>query len=153
MDFSEKYGSCSVGYSNDFTCNNEYEEMGLCCPYEHCIENCSTDTAPSSCPVFGHQCPGGALQAVACSSDESDSSPWLGITKKYASEKYVEWINIIRDNCDEKPSSKAIETAKKLFRSIDIEPEDGGLTIYFDSYCIVIDKLGCYSICEVEEVE
>ena len=66
--WKEKYGKISVGYVLDYKPNAEFEEMGLVCRYEHCIE-----MAPffpwsdeKSCPVFGHDCP-------ATASDSSDT--------------------------------------------------------------------------------
>lgn len=49
--------------------NQRFDEMGHMCPYEYCIE--TQDLHPDedyskSCPIFGHDCPGGAWQAFCC---------------------------------------------------------------------------------------
>jgi hypothetical protein len=58
----------SIGYSKDFTPNESFEEQDLLCAYEHCIENQSLqdERDERSCPVFGHDCPGGELQVETC---------------------------------------------------------------------------------------
>ena len=48
--------------------NEEFEEMGHICLYEYCIETqelTEEDTA-LSCPIFGHNCPGGEKQVKFC---------------------------------------------------------------------------------------
>jgi len=69
--------SFPIGYSINFTPVENYEECGLMCEWEHCIEHMplahpSTDL---SCPVFGHDCPGGKSLSLRCGSamEESDS--------------------------------------------------------------------------------
>ena len=56
--WKKKYGQVAVGYVEDFTFNKDYEKMGLCCGYEHCIENMPLkEQNDKSCPIFGHDCP------------------------------------------------------------------------------------------------
>jgi hypothetical protein len=66
--WNRKYGDASVGYAKDFSANRDYRAMGLTCPYEHCIENMPLGEGPSegSCPVFGHDCPGGPKMVRTC---------------------------------------------------------------------------------------
>ena len=49
--------------------NHAFEQMGHMCPYEYCIETQPlhpTADGNKSCPVFGHDCPGGVWQAFFC---------------------------------------------------------------------------------------
>ena len=58
----------SVGYSIDFSPNLDYEKHGLLCEWEHCIEwmPLTEETTDLSCPVFGHNCPGGPEKVSEC---------------------------------------------------------------------------------------
>lgn len=60
--------SFSVGYSIDFCKNENYEEHGLLCEWEHCIEwlPLTEKDTELSCPVFGHNCPGGETKVTEC---------------------------------------------------------------------------------------
>lgn len=60
--------SFAVGYSLNFAPNLDFEEQGLVCEYEHCIEHMPLrqERSPESCPVFGHDCPGGPRRVVTC---------------------------------------------------------------------------------------
>jgi len=53
--------SFSVGYSINFEKNKGYARQGLICGWEHCVEHFPVEekTTELSCPVFGHDCPGG----------------------------------------------------------------------------------------------
>ena len=49
--------------------NYAFEQMGHVYPYEYCIETQPlhpTADGSKSCPMFGHDCPGGAWQAFFC---------------------------------------------------------------------------------------
>ncbi len=61
-------GSFSTGYSIDLSVNTEYEKQGLLCEWEHCIELMPLSEKPTklSCPVFGHNCPGGLVKVSSC---------------------------------------------------------------------------------------
>ncbi len=58
----------SIGYSIDFMPNKNYKEQNLLCEWEHCIEHMGfTDQSKGiSCPVFGHDCPGGKDKVKEC---------------------------------------------------------------------------------------
>ena len=60
--------SFSIGYSLDFSANPDYEEHGLVCEWEHCIEWMPLTEAPRdlSCPTFAHNCPGGVERVSEC---------------------------------------------------------------------------------------
>ena len=45
----------------------DYAKKGLFCEYEYCIEEMPLeDRGESSCPVFGHNCPGGKERVKTC---------------------------------------------------------------------------------------
>ena len=82
MKFDDKYGDVCVGYSKNHEYNEDFEEMGLACPYEHCIETCELkENSPTSCSVFGHSCPGGLGQIISCDSDDCEYA-WDNITER-----------------------------------------------------------------------
>lgn len=58
----------SIGYSIDFSPNHNYGKHGLICEWEHCIEWMPLTEKPTkySCPVFGHNCPGGTEKISKC---------------------------------------------------------------------------------------
>lgn len=59
--------SFALGYSLDFSANSHWREQGLLCKYEHCIEQMPIEESTAeSCPVFGHDCPGGQEAVAAC---------------------------------------------------------------------------------------
>jgi hypothetical protein len=60
--------SFSIGYSIDFSPNLEYEKHDLICEWEHCIERMPLikNRTKLSCPVFGHNCPGGLEKVSVC---------------------------------------------------------------------------------------
>lgn len=92
-----KVATC--GYSFCFEPNERWKEQGGMCQYEHCIENMeiyeeegqkcielgwiTKDGYPDinryiatygnsgkSCPIFGHDCPGGEKQVLECVDEE-----------------------------------------------------------------------------------
>ncbi|MEW6142375.1 MAG: hypothetical protein AB1597_04360 [Chloroflexota bacterium] len=60
--------SFPTGYSIDLSPNVEYEQNGLICEWEHCIElmPLSDERTGLSCQVFGHNCPGGLTTRSSC---------------------------------------------------------------------------------------
>jgi hypothetical protein len=64
--------SFPVGYSMDFSPNEDYEKQGLLCAWEHCIEHMPLKqrTTNESCPIFGHECPGGADKVSECKKNQ-----------------------------------------------------------------------------------
>jgi len=60
--------SFSVGYSISFYPNEIFKKQNLLCKWEHCIEFMPLPSRNTkvSCPIFGHNCPGGADQASKC---------------------------------------------------------------------------------------
>jgi len=60
--------SFSVGYSISFYPNENFKKHGLLCEWEHCIEfmPLPSRNTKASCPIFGHNCPGGADKASKC---------------------------------------------------------------------------------------
>lgn len=60
--------SFSIGYSIDFTKNNQYKKHGLECEWEHCIEfmPLTSNRTKKSCPIFGHNCPEGSDKVSEC---------------------------------------------------------------------------------------
>ena len=48
--------------------NKEYDQQGLICGWEHCVEHfpLEKEAAALSCPVFGHDCPGGMNVRAIC---------------------------------------------------------------------------------------
>lgn len=74
--------SFSIGYCLNFNSNEWYKEQGLSCPWEHCIElmNLPKDRTKESCPIYGHDCPGGENQVMKCKPYEKDL--WENIRKR-----------------------------------------------------------------------
>lgn len=64
----------SIGYSIDFSPNLDYEKQGLICEWEHCIEwmPLTEERTGFSCPVFGHNCPGGVEKISECGKTITD---------------------------------------------------------------------------------
>jgi len=59
--------SFPVGYSIDFSPNENYKKQDLVCEWEHCIEHMPLKQRTNkSCPIFGHDCPGGADKVSKC---------------------------------------------------------------------------------------
>jgi len=60
--------SFTLGYSLNFRANPHWHEQGLLCQYEHCVEHLPlTDpSTDASCPLFGHDCPGGQGVVDSC---------------------------------------------------------------------------------------
>ena len=69
VDLAEELNqSFALGYSIDFSKNQNYKKQGLVCEWEHCIEFMPLrmrETA-KSCPIFGHNCPEGSDKASKC---------------------------------------------------------------------------------------
>jgi hypothetical protein len=66
--------SFSLGYSINFQPNPEYEEQGLSCEWEHCVEHfpLREKRDDRSCHVFGHDCPGGIGIRAKCQKSVDD---------------------------------------------------------------------------------
>lgn len=70
----DEWDDCSIclfarcGYSRCFELNPKWKEQKGVCIFEHCIENMpiTPERAVESCPIFGHNCPGGEKQVAAC---------------------------------------------------------------------------------------
>ena len=76
IELAEKLNeSFSIGYSINFNPNPDYEEQGLMCPWQHCIEQTPLrpENSETSCPIFGHDCPGGIEQVKVCQKMNDDS--------------------------------------------------------------------------------
>jgi hypothetical protein len=73
-------GSLGLGYSLDLSPNPDWEEQGLICLYEHCIEHMplSAENTDLSCPVFGHDCPGGRSEVEICKAEGRGAQNLLG---------------------------------------------------------------------------
>jgi len=58
----------ALGYSLKLQPNPQWHEQGLMCEYEHCIEHMPLDPVRGdvSCPLFGHDCPGGVDRVASC---------------------------------------------------------------------------------------
>lgn len=70
------------GYSRCFEPNPKWEEQGGICKFEHCIENMelTEETTEKSCPIFGHNCPGGEEQVIECNKDLEEK--WKRVEKR-----------------------------------------------------------------------
>lgn len=68
--------SFAVGYSISCSPNTYFEEQGLLCEWEHCIERFPLRDEPAeiSCQVFGHDCPGGIESRTRCGLDFQNTS-------------------------------------------------------------------------------
>jgi hypothetical protein len=68
IDLAEKLNQFSLGYSINFSKNENYKKQGLVCEWEHCIEfmPLGMRRTAKSCPIFGHDCPEGADKASKC---------------------------------------------------------------------------------------
>jgi len=75
IDLAEELNKTfSIGYSIDFSPNPDYVKHGLICEWEHCIEWMPITEEPTeySCPVFGHNCPGGVEKVSKCAKTIKD---------------------------------------------------------------------------------
>lgn len=70
-DLNHTFG---VGYFPNFNTNESFDEQGLLCEWEHCIELMPLHEERSNrdCPVFGHECPGGVSQVIKCDKSIND---------------------------------------------------------------------------------
>lgn len=70
-DLNHTFG---VGYFPNFYANESFDEQGLLCEWEHCIELMPLHEERSNidCPVFGHECPGGVSKVVKCGKSTKD---------------------------------------------------------------------------------
>lgn len=76
IDLANKLNqSFSVGYSIDFSKNEDYRKHGLECEWEHCIEfmPLGRTKTEKSCPIFGHDCPEGSDKVRECEPRASES--------------------------------------------------------------------------------
>ena len=66
-----------VGYSINFEENQGYDKQGLVCEWEHCVEYfpLEEERTALSCPIFGHDCPGGTEAREFCDRSIADISP------------------------------------------------------------------------------
>ncbi len=66
--------SFSIGYSIDFSTNANYKQHSLTCEYEHCIElmPLTEEETQNSCPLWGHNCPGGTEKISKCNKTIAD---------------------------------------------------------------------------------
>lgn len=76
--------SFAVGYSVNYSPNPEYQEQGLLCEWEHCIEwmPLRPQRTQESCPVFGHDCPGGPDRVRQCGRTMDDIPKSRFISRK-----------------------------------------------------------------------
>jgi hypothetical protein len=67
--------SFSIGYFLNFTPNPNFEKQGLECEWEHCIEfmPLTARATKKSCPIFGHNCPGGIEKVAECTPHRLES--------------------------------------------------------------------------------
>jgi len=68
----ELSNSFGVGYSINVNPNENFEEQGLFCEWEHCIEHfpLKEKRDDGSCHVFGHDCSGGLITSINCRENE-----------------------------------------------------------------------------------
>lgn len=78
MELTERLNnSFAVGYSINFEQNIDFENNGLVCEWEHCVEYfpLAEKRNDLSCPVFGHDCPGGIESRAKCNKSIEDIEP------------------------------------------------------------------------------
>jgi len=68
--YRKKFKDQPIGF-NKVSDNPKWEEMGMFCRWEHCIEMMTLRDKrdENSCPIFGHDCPGGPKQVRECKRD------------------------------------------------------------------------------------
>ena len=57
------------GYVKEFGFNSNWKKQKAICGYEHCIElmpHSGRKKSKESCPIFGHNCPGGKSMVAKC---------------------------------------------------------------------------------------
>jgi hypothetical protein len=75
IDLAEELNrTFSIGYSIDYSPNLDFEKHRLLCEWEHCIEwmPLTEERTEISCPVFGHNCPGGVEKVSVCEKQITD---------------------------------------------------------------------------------
>ena len=76
-----------IGFIPNFSYNENFKTDGLICPYEHCIELMPLEeTTEKSCPIWGHDCPGGKGQIDACGPDVQTMEALLMLSLKKPSQ-------------------------------------------------------------------
>ena len=67
----ESLNDFNLGFSLNLAPNEKWQEEELACAFEHCIERMplKSERWEGSCPVFGHDCPGGVSQVDACKTE------------------------------------------------------------------------------------
>lgn len=72
------------GYTPDFGFNPNWKRQKAICGYEHCIElmSISEETTKKSCPIFGHDCPGGKEMVKKCVIGKTRFIPKERLAKK-----------------------------------------------------------------------
>ena len=78
LDLAEQLNrSFPTGYSINLLPNDKFQEHGLVCEWEHCIEQMplTEEETELSCGVFGHDCPGGLQVKRACNKSHKDIPP------------------------------------------------------------------------------
>lgn len=71
-----KFALC--GYSLCFEFNEMWDEQGGLCGWEHCIENMPQSGDERTCPMFGHDCPGGAETVSSC----PEARDWVELLRR-----------------------------------------------------------------------
>ena len=66
-----------MGYVMIFKPNFSFHKQAITmCAWEHCIEYMPLDREELSCPIFGHNCPGGLAQVSICKENEEMYIKW-----------------------------------------------------------------------------
>lgn len=78
LDIAEQLNrSFPTGYSINLLPNEKFQEHGLLCEWQHCIEQMplGEEETEVSCSAFGHDCPGGASVKKKCNKTGNDIPP------------------------------------------------------------------------------
>lgn len=78
LDLADRLNnSFPFGYSLKISPNDRYKEQGLLCEWEHCVEvmPVTEEDTELSCPVFGHDCPGGLSVRRKCKKIAKEIQP------------------------------------------------------------------------------
>ena len=96
--------SFGVGYSLNFAPNLDFEEQGLVCEYEHCIENMPLrDGSEDSCPVWGHDCPAGRRRIVTCPAAQARLAGYTTIPAERFEQYVVARAYVLLPFCRKRP--------------------------------------------------